>query len=389
MRGRVRIACVRSGLRALAYIFSREPGEAFSLRTAAIRVERLRRRERWRYSLRRRLPSVDRLPLDRPIFVLGLQGGGTTLISRCLLRHRAVVSMSGNSAYWVATDELGFVRNRMARLPSSLWSSSHRFDLEHPLFGTEHGSVYASDALLPYYRCTASAATAGDAKRFKRVLREHLAVYAHDPRHARFVDKTHTYTVKIPYLDALLAGCEPFFLLVLRNPYTMCFRAIRRKLPAWRSPLSYAEQLRLAAEHWQNSYRLALEDGPWTGRFAAVRFEDFVRNPESVVRAVCDAVQLEYDANLVPRPEHRLPFATLPSDRKWYPLRDDEWRHRVGDEEASIIEERCKPLAERLGYGRERDHGPAIASLLGVDAADPPAAAAATATRAQRASRGR
>jgi hypothetical protein len=81
---------------------------------------------------------VERIPLDRPIFVLGLQGGGTTLVTRCLLRHPSAVSMSGNSSYWVATDELGFVRNRMAALPQSLWGSSHRDDLAHPIFGTDH-----------------------------------------------------------------------------------------------------------------------------------------------------------------------------------------------------------------------------------------------------------
>jgi hypothetical protein len=63
---------------------------------------------------------VDRTPLDGPIFVLGMQGGGTTLVARCLLRHPSVVSMSGGSDYWVATDELGFVRNRMRQLPSTL-----------------------------------------------------------------------------------------------------------------------------------------------------------------------------------------------------------------------------------------------------------------------------
>ena len=81
------------------------------------------------------------MPLDRPIFVLGMQGGGTTLVARCLLRHPSVVSMSGASDYWVATDELGFVRNRMRQIPSTLWSSAHRDDLDHPLFGTEHASV--------------------------------------------------------------------------------------------------------------------------------------------------------------------------------------------------------------------------------------------------------
>ena len=272
--------------------------------------------------------------------------------------------MSGGSDYWVATDELGFVRNRMRRLPSTLWSSAHREDLDHPLVGTEHASVYASELLLPEYRNTAEDATPADSERFKRILKEHVAVYAHDPQRARFLDKTHTYTVKIPYLDRLLEGHEPFFLLVVRNPYTMCFRAVRRKPPAWRRDLPYDEQLRLVAQHWSNSTRLALEDGPPTGRFLALRFEDFLQNPAGVIRAVCRAAGLSYDDDLVPRAGHRLPFATLPWDRKWFPLQGDEWRDKVGDAEAQIVEEECGEIAEQLGYGRLTDTEPIHASVL-------------------------
>lgn len=351
-------------LRALRYIFSLGLDGHLSFRTVAVRIERLRRRDRWRYSPTRRLRSVDRVPLDRPIFVLGLQGAGTTLVTRCLLRNRAVVSMSGNSEYWVATNELGFVRNRMAVLPRSLWSSSHRADLDHPLFGTEHHSVWASDELLPWYRRTAKDATTADADRFKRILREHIAVYARDRDQARFVDKTHTNTVRISYLDALLDGCDPYFLLVVRNPYTACTRALRRKPPSWRYLPSLDEQLKIVAAHWHNAYRLALEDGEQTGRFAALRFEDFVRAPTDVVRAACEALQLEFDSRLVPRPGDRLPFATLPTDSKWYPLRDDPWREKVSDDDAEIIEVRCGELAQRLGYGRVADRAPATRSIL-------------------------
>lgn len=335
-------------LRSLNYIFSAGADGRRSIRSVVVRLERLRRRDRWRYSSRRRLRSVESIPLDRPIFVLGLQGGGTTLVTRCLLRHPSAVSMSGNSSYWVATDELGFVRNRMAALPPSLWSSSHRHDLAHPIFGTDHRSVWACDELLPAYRRTANDATEADAAQFKRVLCEHVAVYARDRGGARFVDKTHANAVRIPYVDALLDGCEPFFVLVLRNPYAICPRALRRKPPSWRTPPPYGTQLALAAQHWENVARLALEDGRRTGRFGAIRFEDFLRNPEAVVRAICELVGLSYKPELVPRPGDRLPFATLPTDTKWYPLREDSWE--VSEEEIAIVAARCGELATRLGY---------------------------------------
>jgi len=319
----------------------------------AIKAARLYHRDRWRVSPRRRLRWVDRVPLDRPIFFLGVQGAGETLIGRCLRRNRVVVSMSGNADHWTGIDELGIVRNRMARLPDSLLGCRHRRDLDHPVFGSEHNSAYASDALLPLYRSRPADVDEAAGRRFRRLLREHIAVYAHGPWRARFFDKTHTFTLKLPLLTAYLEGCNPYFVLVGRNPYSWCYRAVRRKPPSYRVVLSSAERLRHAAEHWANSYRIALEDAArLRAPLAVVRLEDFVADAETTVRRLCDALELEFEPGMVPQPGQRLPFATLPGDRKWYPLVEDEWLGRVTDEGAAIVESVCEPLAEQLGYRR-------------------------------------
>ena len=341
-------------LAGLRYLLSAEGGSSGSrARDVAIKAARLYERDRWRYSVRRRLRSVDAIPLDRPIFFLGVQGAGETIVGRCLRRNRAVVSMSGNSDHWTGIDELGVVRNRMASLPSSLWGCKHRSDIAHPLFGFDHNSVYACDALLPLYRRRAEDADEDEARRFRRLLREHVAVYAHDPWHARFLDKTHTFTLKAPLLAAYLDGCDPHFGLVVRNPYSWCHRAVRRKPPSLRVPLSPDEQLRLVAEHWSNSYRIALEDAAEAGNVTVVRFEDFVADSEATIRRLCASLDLEFDAAMVPRADQTLPFATLPGDRKWYPLYPDAWLADVSDREAAIIERLCGPLAERFGYRRD------------------------------------
>lgn len=340
-------------LSGLAYLFSPAGGTSGSrARDVAVKAIRLYQRDRWRYSVRRRLPGVDRVPLDRPIFFLGVQGAGETIVGRCLRRNHAVVSMSGNSEAWTGIDELGVVRNRMARLPRTLWGCKFRDDLEHPLFGPNHNSVYACDELLPLYRRTAEDADKADGRRYRRLLREHLAVYAHDPSRARFFDKTHTNTLKVPLLAAYLEGCDPFFVLIVRNPYSWCHRAIRRKRPDYRVAPTPEEEVRLAAEHWANSYRIALEDGRDVPNVTTVRFEDFVADPEAVVRRLCDFLGLGFDPAMVPRPRQRLPFATLPGDRKWYPLFPDPWLDRVGEEEAEAIAGVCGQLAAELGYER-------------------------------------
>jgi Sulfotransferase family len=341
-------------LATLDYLLSGEGGTSGSRRRdLAIKVARLYERDRWRFSPRRLLSSVDRIPIDRPIFFLGVQGAGETIVGRCLRRNRAVVSMSGNSDHWTGIDELGVVRNRMARLPRSLWGCKHRTDLEHPLFGSNHNSVYACDALLPLYRRSAEHADEDEERRFRRLLREHLAVYAHDPWSARFFDKTHTNTLRMPLLGAYLRDAEPFFVLVVRNPWSWCHRAVRRKPPSYRVTLSSANRLRLAAEHWANSYATALADAAHVPNVLTLRFEDFVADPEATVRALSASLGLEFEPAQVPQPGQPFPFATLPGDRKWHPLFPDPWLEQVDDRDAEIVERECGSLARRFGYGAD------------------------------------
>jgi plasmid stabilization system protein ParE len=339
----------------LGYLFSGAGGTTGSRsRDVAIKAARLFHRDRWRYSIARRRRDVDSIPLDRPIFFLGAQGAGETLVGRCLRRHPAVVSMSGGSDSWTGIDELGIVRNRMAHLPRSLWGCKHRTDLEHPVYGADHNSVYACDELLPLYRATADDANEDDARRYRRLLREHIAVYARDPSRARFFDKTHTNTLKIPLISALIEGSEPVFVLVVRNPYTWAYRAIRRKPPSWRVDVSAEDQLRLVAEHWANSCRVALDDGAEAPGFAVLRFEDFLADPAQVIHALCNVVGLDFDERtMIPQPGHTFPFETLPSDRKWYPLIPDPWLEHVSERDAEIIEDRCSGLAKVFGYTRD------------------------------------
>ena len=148
-------------------------------RDFADRAVYLYRRERWQWArhLRR---GIDEIPLTKPIFLLGVQGGGLTLLAHALQRHPAVVTMSGNSSYWTALNELGAEPSRMRALPPSLWGCKFRDDLDHPIFGTMHNNVYATSELIDHYRRTADDATPEVRRVFERVLREHIAVYAHN-----------------------------------------------------------------------------------------------------------------------------------------------------------------------------------------------------------------
>jgi hypothetical protein len=346
----------------LKYLLSTDGGTTGSLpRDVAIKLARVYQRDRWRFSPRRVGRRVDTIPLDRPIFFLGTQGAGETIIGRCLRRNRAVVSVSGNSGYWTGADEAATIRNRMARLPPALLGSKHRSDLVHPELGTDQ--LYACDSLLPHYRRTADDATERDAAAYERFLREHLAVYAHDPRHARFLDKTHAYTVKIPLLAALLTESRPVFVLVARNPYETCRWIVARKAKFFREHVSSRRRLELAAEHRANAYRIALDDARQVGDLTVVRFEDFLEDPRAAVGRLCEHTGLECHDEMVPQPGQRRPFATLPGDRKWYPLYRSASAEEITPDERDVVGTRCAEMAAYFGYEPARPGAEAPAGL--------------------------
>lgn len=332
------------------YVFATEGRDGGRLRTAGIKVGRAYYRDRWRISPHRFGRRVDDLVLDRPIFLLETQGSGATLIGRCLRRNPQVITVSGGADQWTGGDEMGIVPNRMARLPRSLWGSRSRFDISSTTFGSNHSSAFACDELFPHYRATDADFDLDDAARVRRLVREHIAVYASDHRRARFLDKTHAYIVKMPLLAAMLAGGRPLFVVVVRNPYVVCTWALERKPPSFRRDVSTDARLDLIAEHWANAYRIALEDAAAVGDATVVRFEDFLADPEGVVTSLCELAELEYDPAMVPQPGQKRPWTTLPGDRKWYPFYADDRLARTTRKQRAIVERHCGELASRLGY---------------------------------------
>lgn len=158
--------------------------------------------------------------------------------------------------------------------------------------------------------------------------------------------------MKVPLLATALRHAKPRFVLIVRNPYTTCPWTLRRKPLTLRVELTRQEQLRLVAEHWANAHRIVLEDSREIDGIAAVRFEDFLANPAGTVQALSAFLGLEFDTTMLPRPGDRRPFATLPSDRKWFPRYPDA-HEPPSPADAEIIAEQCGPIAARFGYDAE------------------------------------
>lgn len=139
-----------------------------------------------------------------------------------------------------------------------------------------------------------------------------------------------------------------------RDPFVLCWReATHDNYHYWNEKPPLDRRLELAAQHWRNTYRTILEDLDALGIQAVmVRFEELIAEPEEELRRVTEHVELEYDADMIPRPHHTLPLGSGEAF-KWYPIRADvneKHEQEMTDEARSII------ARELTGVGKAFDY---------------------------------
>lgn len=90
------------------------------------------KRGRWIIDHRTYLGNYENMPIDRPIFLLDVQCGGLTLVSRMLSRQPSVVSVTGNYRYWSGADEMHTVLDPI--LPAELTGLAIRYPILNILY---------------------------------------------------------------------------------------------------------------------------------------------------------------------------------------------------------------------------------------------------------------
>lgn len=212
---------------------------------------------------------------------------------------------------------------------------------DHPVFGYERSWVYATDELLPQYRKTKQDHSEVLERRFRNYIRRSIRAHSRDGESARFLDMSQSYSLKIPLLREIFPSAR--FIVVVRNPYAMCWREVTRrpeqKYCRWSERPSLERGLRLAAQHWANTYALALSDLREMDEGLVVHFEDVLRYPKKHMREISDHVAVSYTDDMIPQAYHRLPIGSKEKS-KWYPIRtdvNDKYLNDVADEAMKII----------------------------------------------------
>jgi hypothetical protein len=309
---------------------------------------------------RRLTTSLDEIEIDRPIFVLGVQGGGLTLLTRMIHRNKDVVTIGGGRAYWVGNNEMD--KQYVRELPEDFTLRSPKFqsptfkahmkgdEYEHPIFGTERNWVYACDDLLDQYRKTEDDWTANKEARFKNAIKESVRAYAPDPTDARFVDMSQTFSLKVPLLRKMFP--EARLVIQLRNPYATCIKEAQDHSYDWRRTVGMERKLRIFSTHWRNTYTYAIEDTEDLEHRIIVRYEDLVRDPEEVLRQVLETIGIDYKPDMIPRAHHKLPLGSS-EHHKWHPIRtgaNEKYLDELDGGTASVIQNTVDDVAQKFGY---------------------------------------
>ncbi|WP_082232887.1 sulfotransferase family protein [Halobacillus massiliensis] len=311
------------------------------------------KRNNWMVDFSRYYKKYIDLNLNSPIFLLGLQGGGLSLVSRMLRRNDKVVSVTGDSKYWTGADELQNVLGPI--LPPEFTGIKHKVP-PHPEFDKPRGWLYATDELIDKYRLTSENVNEENKEKYINILK--WTIYRQAKRRdVRFTDKSQINTVKVSFLDKVLSEYNPKFILITRDPYALCFRSAQGKaysLKRLQSKYSFHEILELASQHWANSIKAALEDGENMNNFKILKFEDILSEPQHNMKEICDFANLEYSEDMLPQPNHVIPFGSKRKNR-WYPLKpklNNQYLNEITKEEIEIIDKHCGKYASLLGYER-------------------------------------
>lgn len=306
----------------------------------------------------RRFSRCDSIPIDRPIFLLGTQGGGLTLLSRMLRRHPDVISCTGNHLYWTGADEMQNVFGRL--LPQDF--SGIRFKApSHPKYPYPRSWSYACDELLSAYRRRAADAAPALRDGLLKAIRFAGRRHAPDPRRFRFLDKSQSYSVRLGLLAECLKECSPRFVLVARDPYASIYRAAigrAREMDRLRGTLTFDQRLEVCAQHYANSMAAVFEDrDEMQVPVLVLRFEDLLADPHARLREVCEFVELEFYLDMLPSPKHRMPLGTRFLDR-WHPVRpdvNDPYLEELSPAVVRTVNRTSGDWVERLGYALRRE----------------------------------
>ena len=253
---------------------------------------------------------------NKPIFMIGFQGAGETLLSRIIRRSPKVLAVSGGPKYWFGPDEMHTVLGPVlhARFTGQLHKVPRR-----DLYGRRRGWAYASRELLPYYKLDESDVNVQMEKNFIFALR--VINRFRDGLENRIFDKSKSYALKIPAIRKILSRSKPKFVAVLRDPFTLVYRAACIKTHLHLEKMPLGQRVEIAASHWNNTvHRIRKAQETYRDDIFVVKIEDCLSTWPDLIPRIFAHIELEFDESFLPSENDHIPWWAKRADR-WFPVR--------------------------------------------------------------------
>jgi omega-hydroxy-beta-dihydromenaquinone-9 sulfotransferase len=296
--------------------------------------------------------GVKRLPIERPIFMVGCGRSGTTVLYESLCAHPQLAWFSNYTERWPRLPQLALLSH--LRRSQRVRRSSSRFVPRptegYPLWDFCGGRSPARNAPL-----SEADAAETEAECLRNLITDHLRYQ----RATRFVNKNTRNSRRIRYLSGMFP--DAVFIHVLRDPRATAASLVRvswwRDLPLWWSDGRTPRQLTalgetdavLAAKHWRFVVERLLADSGTlsSGHYLEIRYEEFIDAPTDVLAHILEFCALPWSDRVAKAANDR-PLTSM----------NNKFREQFAPTELGAMSEIFGPLAGKLGYQVVEEESP-------------------------------
>ena len=291
------------------------------------------------------MPSDD----PAPIFVVGYQRSGTTLLQSMLGAHSRIASPPEGYFFYRVADHAEHLGD-LADDGNLAWALHIALNPAVDIFA---GAGFDEQRLLERLK--------GGPRTYRALIDTILTDFAERHGKARWSEKSPGQPI-----DAFF-GLFPDarVIHILRDPRDVVASSLR-------APWSDPDALGLARD-WRGfvlrTIRRGLEIGP--AQYLQVRYEDLTRDPVAVMRLVCGFVDEDFEATMVDDPSRRT-GAVAAVAGEWQgraldsvePAREGRWRERLSRTDQMRVNAVVGPMLGALGYVEPGPRASALSSQL-------------------------
>ncbi len=279
--------------------------------------------------------------IDRPVFVIGVDHSGTTILYRMIARHPELAWLSqyslrdGSIPGRMRVPFGGWINRAGRRLTDFTWRKREKVLRPEPSesAGTWRRLIPRSDE--PLWRSDYSEEVA---ERVRSAIRAELEAWHLN----RIIFKIPYLTRAVALLDRILP--DALFIHIIRDGRAVALSNRRLFLDEGRSP---REALRAAARYWGDTLDYIDRCAPLLGeRLWTVRYEDLCENVHQTVSDVWSFCGLDTASAYLAG----VPVTLEPTNARWI--------ENCPDEDRDLLDETLEGTLRRLGYARFGDLRP-------------------------------